>query len=590
MLNKAGRLWTCAVFAALLLIFGNCSPAAAQETATAASESVTAANMLEYLQTQLITIDLKNADLDNVLRLISAQYNVNIVAGQAVEGKVTVTFKDATLQGALNSILLTNGYGYIVDGNIIRVAKTEEIAEEQKQREQNIELEALATEVFFLKYLDATDVKKVIDPILSKRGKATVVIRKGFKGFQFGQIAALGGSGGGGGGSSSGGMTTGTTTGATGGSGGGGGGVGSSPSGGSGIQKSGEGGEKSTIIVVQDIPASVALIKAVIREIDILPKQILISARMFEVNANDLRDLGVQFATGETGLTSTAAPPVTTVPFSRQAAGPPTGADPLIQGGGIARFFEDAGKFGFGREGQNSQQGSIMRLQKLAGAEFDILIKAIESNEDFNELSGPRIMVLENQEAAILVGEEFPIFESVTQADTISGNTQSSLSYFQPIGVSLQVIPQVVGDDQINMVIHPSVSAIAGFVTQEGASAPRISIREADTQVMIGHNETLVIGGLLSDKNKDITVGVPFIMDLPFVGNLAKRKKTEITKLELVIFITPEIVTNNVYDDREKVIWEKTKEKEKVQSPNDFDVIGRKMKSQFLKNQAINTD
>ncbi len=547
--------------------FAPCAAGAAQEGA------VSAANMLEYMQTQLISIDLKNADLDNVLRIIAAQYNLNIVAGQAVEGQVTVSFKDATLDGALRSILSTNGYGYIVDGNIVRVAKLPEIAEEQKQRQAHLELEQLATEVFFLQYLDANDVKKVLDPLLSPRGKITVVLRKGFKGFQFGQITNLGGGSG---------NTTGTTSGGTSFSSSFSGTVGTSPSAGTGFAKSGEGGEKSTVLLVQDVPASVALIKTVLREIDVKPRQILIQSRMFEINADDLRDFGVGFGTGSSGLTSTSTPPVTAVPVEKQDLGIPPNAQvrTLLQGGGLARFFDPSGDYQFGRDGQDGLQ---LRMQKLTGTQFDALIQAIESNVDFNELSGPRIMVLENQEAAILVGEEFPIFQ--TQAPNLaSASTVESLSYFQPIGISLQVIPQVVGKDQINMVIHPSVSAIAGFVTgSTGLTAPRISIREADTQVVIGHNETLVIGGLLQDKNKDTVVGIPFLMDVPLLGNAFRRKKTAVTKIELVIFITPSIVRDEVpFNEREKVVYQKSQNKEELQSTNPWNVIGRKLKEQFL--------
>ncbi len=550
--------------------FAPCAAGAAQE-----GPAVSAANMLEYMQTQLISIDLKNADLDNVLRIIAAQYNLNIVAGQAVEGQVTVSFKDATLDGALRSILSTNGYGYIVDGNIVRVAKLPEIAEEQKQRQAHLELEQLSTEVFFLQYLDASDVKKVLDPLLSSRGKITVVLRKGFKGFQFGQITNLGGGSGNTTGTTSGGTSFSTSSGTS-------GSVGASPSAGTGFAKSGEGGEKSTVLLVQDVPASVALIKTVLREIDVKPRQILIQSRMFEINADDLRDFGVGFGTGSSGLTSTSTPPVTAVPVEKHDLGtPPNQAvRTLLQGGGLARFFDPSGDYQFGRDGQDGLQ---LRMQKLTGTQFDALIQAIESNVDFNELSGPRIMVLENQEAAILVGEEFPIFQ--TSAPNLAQNsTVESLSYFQPIGISLQVIPQVVGTDQINMVIHPSVSAINGFVTgSTGLTAPRISIREADTQVVIGHKETLVIGGLLQDKNKDTVVGIPFLMDVPLLGNAFKRKKTAVTKIELVIFITPTIVRDEVpFNEREKAVYQKSQNKEELHSTNPWNVIGRKLKEQFL--------
>ncbi len=573
MANKSNRvlgILVVAVLATLAVHRGDAREAFAVSEISASGGVIGSANLLEYLQTQYITLDLKDADLDNVLRLISAQFNINIVAGEAVEGKVTVSFKDATLEGALKSMLVSNGYNYLVEGNIIRVAKQAEIAEEQKQRATNLELEGLATEVFVLRYLDASDVKKVLDPLLSARGRVTVVLRKGFKGFKFGQITSLTSSSSG---------STGTSSGSSSGS----SGSGASASGGTGITKSGEGGEKSTILVVQDIASSVALIKSVLREIDVQPRQILIQSRMFEVNADNLRDLGAEFGTGSSGLTSTATPPVTAVAVEKQNLGPPPEQNQtirtLLQGGGLARFIDSSGSFGFGR---NSQSGLQLRLQKLTGAQYDILLRAIQSNADFNELSGPRILVLENQEAAILVGEQFPIFQ--VQAPNITTNsTVESLSFFQPIGISLQVIPQIVGNDQINMVIHPSVSAIAGFVTgSTGLTAPRISIREADTQVMIGNKETLVIGGLLQDKNKETVVGIPFMMDIPLLGNLMKRKKTEVTKIELVIFITPTIVENSEFTDREKIIYERTRDKEAVKSNDPWNELAEKIKQQFM--------
>ncbi len=566
-----------------LLLWSACAsgvvPAVAQDVMpkdTSVQRITSATALMDFLQTQAITIDLKNASLDNVLRLVAAQYDLNIVAGEGVEGKVTVSFKNASLSSALDNILSANGYGYIVDGNIIRIAKKDSIMEENKQKLANAALEGVVTEVFFLKYQDANDIKKVLDPLLSPKGKISVVLRKGFKGFQFGQIAALGGQG------TSGGGTTGTTTGVstgTSGSASGSSGVGSSPNAGSGLVKSGEGGEKSTILVVQDIPSSVALIKSIIKEIDVKPRQVLIQSRMYEVNADDLRDIGIDFATGSAGLVSTATPPITPDPIEKQDMGINTGVvRTLAQAGGIARFMDASGDNQFGRNGQSGLQ---LRLQKLTGSQFDALIQAIESNTDFNQLSSPRIIVLENQEAAILVGEEYPIFQ-VQAANIAQASAVESLSYFQPVGISLQVIPQVVGTNQINMVIHPSVSAIAGLVTgSTGLQAPRITIREADTQVIIDNKETLVIGGLMQDKTKDTVVGIPFVMDMPILGNLFKRKKTAVTKVELVIFITPSIVIDNEFTDGEKVFYQDVKDKEVIQSRNPWDVIGRKLKEQF---------
>jgi type II secretory pathway component GspD/PulD (secretin) len=145
------------------------------------------------------------------------------------------------------------------------------------------------------------------------------------------------------------------------------------------------------------------------------------------------------------------------------------------------------------------------------------------------------------------------------------------------------VIPQIVSEDHINMVIHPSVSSIGATVTgSTGLTAPRITIREADTQVMIRNGETIVIGGMLQDRTRDRVVGIPFLMDVPYLGNLVKRTKTDVTKVELLMFITPNIVTGNQFTDREKVVYQKTAEIEEVKSDESWDVIRRKLKKQFM--------
>jgi type II secretory pathway component GspD/PulD (secretin) len=97
------------------------------------------------------------------------------------------------------------------------------------------------------------------------------------------------------------------------------------------------------------------------------------------------------------------------------------------------------------------------------------------------------------------------------------------------------------------MIIHPAVTALGGNVTgSTGFTAPRITTREADTQVVINNGDTLVLGGLIKDQKVDTISKIPLLGDIPLLGLLFRHKKTEIDKIELLIFVTPRIVEDKV--------------------------------------------
>ena len=139
-----------------------------------------------------------------------------------------------------------------------------------------------------------------------------------------------------------------------------------------------------------------------------------------------------------------------------------------------------------------------------------------------------------------MVGEQFPIFQSSV---TDQGTTTESLSYFQPIGISMQVIAQVTPENDISMIVHPTVSSLGTFVTgTSGLSQPRINTREADTRVIMKNGETLVIGGLLQDEDADKYHSIPPFSHIPVIGRLFTRKQEAIEQRNLLIFITPNVV------------------------------------------------
>ncbi|MBM3243600.1 MAG: type II and III secretion system protein, partial [Candidatus Omnitrophica bacterium] len=122
------------------------------------------------------------------------------------------------------------------------------------------------------------------------------------------------------------------------------------------------------------------------------------------------------------------------------------------------------------------------------------------------------------------------------------------------IGIRLNVVPQISREGYINMIVHPSITSTTDFVdavakvgggtedTQVATEYPIIDVREAQTQVMLKDGETIVIGGLLKDIKTKERTGIPFLMDLPWLGKFFGRDKDNVEKVDLLIFITAHIV------------------------------------------------
>jgi type II secretory pathway component GspD/PulD (secretin) len=114
----------------------------------------------------------------------------------------------------------------------------------------------------------------------------------------------------------------------------------------------------------------------------------------------------------------------------------------------------------------------------------------------------------------------------------------------------MNVIPQVCDDGYINMIVHPVVSSLNGFVKgAEGAATeyPRLKVREAQTQILLKSSDTVAIGGLQNEVEKESLHGVPFLMDIPFLGRLFRRETTTSSKIDLLILIKATVVDNDSY-------------------------------------------
>lgn len=463
--------------------------------------------LVSFSQEELIpVVKFKDADIKVVLQSIAQKATkegrkVNIVISPKVEGLVSVNLESVDWQTALKGVLDAYGYGYKwIGDNIILVATLEEIKEKDIQEKERQEIEVPKIKVFKLKYLDANDAKKAIQSLLSPVGKVSVLEATGQAGWEFGDDIAK--------------------------------------------RKRTQEGQisRTKVLVVSDISKNLEEIEKLLKEIDTMPKQIMIKARIMEVNKDLLRDIGFDLGTGSSGASSS------TYAFDQlnlNAKNSKTLGGHSIESVTPSVFTPKA----TGLTADNT--GLKIDFKKLTGAEFEVVMHALEEDVRANTLSAPTILTLNNQEASIMVGTKFPIIKTQVseQSSQIIGG---SLEKYQDIGIQLNVVPQACGDDDeyINMIVHPVVSSQNGTTKiQSGttilAEYPIILTREAQTQLVIKDGETIVMGGLLKDVRSKAKTGVPLLKDLPFVGQFFRRDTYDLEKIDLLIFITVHIVKPN---------------------------------------------
>lgn len=446
-----------------------------------------------------LNISFKNADIRNVLRLISEKSKVNIIAGKEVVGTITVSLKNVNWDDALKAILSAYDYGYERKGNIITVTTLEKLASKSKTESELAEVQPVISEVFKLKYLDANDAAKAIEKLLSSRGSVSVVQMRGQRGWKFGAGKV-------------------------------------------GLAKRErvkreEVTSRSKILLVSDIPSKIDKVKDIIKQIDTKPKQVLIEAKIIEVNRDKLKDIGFDWGTGDTGAESST---LEYIDLNKES-------DKKI-GGHILGDQNELSIFDPETAGLDTKDtGLRLSFRKLTGAEFEVILHALAEDIEANTLSAPRIMTLDNQEATILVGTKYPILQAnVSGTDTTT--TTTTLDYYQDIGIQLNVVPQISGKDHINMIVHPAVTSYTSTLKAKSggdftiAEYPIITTRETETQILVKNGETIVIGGLLKDVESKGMTKVPLLGDVPLLGRLFRRDTTDTKKIDLLIFITAKIV------------------------------------------------
>jgi MSHA type pilus biogenesis protein MshL len=205
---------------------------------------------------------------------------------------------------------------------------------------------------------------------------------------------------------------------------------------------------------------------------------------------------------------------------------------------------------GFGvRQGLSS--GNTAFQIGYAGSKVDALIDALARQGQINVLSAPKVSTLNNQKAIIRIGRQDVFFRAVVTPAT---TTSAAFVTFTPDtiteGIILTVTPQIGRDGAIMLAIHPSITEKVGEAkAPDGNTAPIVDVRETNTVVTVPDGQTVFIGGLMQERTQEIVKAVPFMGDIPFLGALFRSTDQQKKKTELVILITPRLLTGTAAED-----------------------------------------
>lgn len=275
-------------------------------------------------------------------------------------------------------------------------------------------------------------------------------------------------------------------------------------------------------------------IKNILKDLDIIPRQVLLDVLVAEVTlADDLR-FGVEYEIKRRGS-------------SVGQIGTIKSDDVPLPLGGLFGTLSAA----------KVAQGLTAVLAK--GRDFRAIINALMSDSRVKVLSSPSVLAADNRPARIQVGTEEPVPTGTVQSPVSGGTiTSSTTIQYRSTGRILTIIPQVNSQGLVHLQIKAEVSQRGVDVKVGQDSFPSFDTRDAETTAVVQDGETLVIGGIITDRKSRSRTGIPFLMDIPVLGRFFGVTTDEIDRTELVMLITPNVIRNM---DEARSITEEFKEK-----------------------------
>lgn len=435
---------------------------------------------------QKLSLNFQNIEVRSLLQVIADFTNFNIVTSDTVSGAVTLRLQDVPWDQALDIILQAKGLGMRKSGNVLWVAPKDEIAAKEK-----LDLESQAA----VQSLEPLRTQSIQINYAKAADIAT-------------QLTAAGGGAGAGAGAASARLLSAR---------------------GSVIAE-----PRTNQIFVTDIPSKLEQVQALIAKLDVAVRQVMIEARIVEASDTFGKSLGVKL--GGTDLRANKG---------GDGGYQISGSDRVVFGSSYANAVASSGA-----GGTTDALGSFVNLPATGAAGtfalsifnsaanrfLNLEISALEADGKGKVVSSPRVITADQNKALIEQGTEFPY-----QVASASGATSIA---FRKASLKLEVTPQITPEG--NIILNLDVSKdTRGIQTTAGYA---IDTKHIQTQVLVENGGTVVIGGIFTEDQVNTVDKVPFFGDLPGLGVLFKRTATSSEKREMLVFITPKVLSDLVSD------------------------------------------
>jgi type IV pilus assembly protein PilQ len=414
-----------------------------------------------------ISLNFQDISVRTVLQIIADYNGFNLVTSDTVEGSITLRLDGVPWDQALDIILKVKGLDKRMEGNILMVAPSDELAAREARDLQALqqveELAPLYSEYVQVNYAKAGELASLVktddNSILSDRGSVSV-------------------------------------------------------------------DERTNTLLIRDTAKSIEDIKRMVDVLDIPVRQVIIEARMVTVVDNIDEELGIRW-----GITSTDGEYSNS--GSLEGLNAANGVTTSVVGNGTAPDLAD--RLNVNLPASSGAASLAFQVARLAnGTILDLELSALEKENKGEVIASPRITTSNQKEAYIEQGVEIPFQEAAS-----SGATSVS---FKKAVLSLTVTPHITPDDRIILDLIVSQDTRG----EETISGPSINTQRIGTQVLVNNGETIVLGGIYEQSIITSVSKVPVLGDIPYFGWLFRNSSNVNQKKELLIFVTPRIVTERL--------------------------------------------
>ncbi|WP_079223033.1 type IV pilus secretin PilQ [Stenotrophomonas maltophilia] len=458
-----------------------------------------------------VTFNFQDVPVRTVLQLIAEESNLNVVASDSVQGNVTLRLVNVPWDQALDIVLRAKGMDKRQDGSVIWVAPQAELAKfEQEKEDARIAIENredLVTDYVQINYHSASQIFKALT-----------------------EAKGIGGGGGGSGGSSSSNEESGF------------------------LSSRGRivADERTNTLMISDIPKKIARMRELINVIDRPVDQVLIESRIVIATDTFARELGAKFgisgsrdnvyfggnldSTLKTRNSQVAADTANANAVRDWITGGSVGPAPVPISSTIERGLNWSLPVA-----STSNPGSLALSILNAGYLLDVELSAMQEESRGEVISNPRVVTTNQREALIKQGKEIG-YVTISGGGAAGGAATPNVQ-FKEVVLQLKVTPTITDDNRVFLNMEVKKDEVQRYITLAGyGEIPEINRREVNTAVLVEDGQTVVIGGVYEFTDRSSVSKVPFLGDVPFLGNLFKKRGRNKDKAELLVFVTPKVL------------------------------------------------